>query len=306
MNLMSENKNSTQSILKNLVGNSDILDTLNDGVYIVDHSRRIIYWNPAAEKITGFTSEQVVGKRCMDNILTHITKGGCYICRKGCPLSAVIEDGQKHEIDVYLHHHDGYRIPVHVKGNPIFGSNGKVVACVEVFRGSSPTQTLKDKISQINNTSLLDPTSGLPNRTYLEKMLKIKLGSGKIQGIIHLTLNQPVQLTAEQDIHLLDCMIHVMGQTLAANCNPADTACRFNQTSMMVIVEDTDPAKLQAKADELMHVLCCCTYNHDGKRIPLSITVGTTMTQPGDTLQQLQSRMVHSTSLPHYHDKPAA
>ena len=38
-----------------------ILNNVEDGVYMVDNSRRIQFWNPAAKRITGFAAEEVVG-----------------------------------------------------------------------------------------------------------------------------------------------------------------------------------------------------------------------------------------------------
>ena len=37
-----------------------ILDSLSDGVYFVDQDRCITYWNRGAERISGYTREQVI------------------------------------------------------------------------------------------------------------------------------------------------------------------------------------------------------------------------------------------------------
>jgi PAS domain S-box-containing protein len=34
----------------------ELLDNLHDGVYYMDHHRRITYWNKGAERLTGFLS----------------------------------------------------------------------------------------------------------------------------------------------------------------------------------------------------------------------------------------------------------
>jgi PAS domain S-box-containing protein len=52
-----------------------IFESLNDGLYFVDRDRVITYWNKAAEKISGFTAEEVVGRPCSDNILNHVDSG---------------------------------------------------------------------------------------------------------------------------------------------------------------------------------------------------------------------------------------
>jgi PAS domain S-box-containing protein len=53
-----------------------LLDSLYDAVYIVDRERVILYWNHAAEQITGFSAAEVLGHSCKDGILNHIDENG--------------------------------------------------------------------------------------------------------------------------------------------------------------------------------------------------------------------------------------
>ena len=46
----------------------EILDRLPDGLFTTDHEWRITYFNPAAEKITGFSANDAVGMYCKDNV----------------------------------------------------------------------------------------------------------------------------------------------------------------------------------------------------------------------------------------------
>lgn len=44
-------------------------------------------WSKSAERITGWTAAEVVGRPCFDNILCHIDKDGHLLCGKeDCPL----------------------------------------------------------------------------------------------------------------------------------------------------------------------------------------------------------------------------
>lgn len=43
-----------------------ILDSMSEAVYVIDRGMEILYANPAAEKITGYSSGESVGKRCED------------------------------------------------------------------------------------------------------------------------------------------------------------------------------------------------------------------------------------------------
>ena len=40
------------------------LATIPSGLYVVDKEMRIVYWNPAAERITGFSAQETVGQHC--------------------------------------------------------------------------------------------------------------------------------------------------------------------------------------------------------------------------------------------------
>ena len=48
------------------------LNSLYDGVYVVDTQRIILFWNKAAEQMTGYSAAEVLGKSCKDDILNHI------------------------------------------------------------------------------------------------------------------------------------------------------------------------------------------------------------------------------------------
>ena len=40
-----------------------LLENLYDGVYYVDLDQKISFWNSAAERITGFSAEEVTGRK---------------------------------------------------------------------------------------------------------------------------------------------------------------------------------------------------------------------------------------------------
>jgi PAS domain S-box-containing protein len=89
-----------------------ILGNIHEGVYFVDSERKITFWNKGAERITGYTEGEVVGHFCYDNILKHVNDEGLHLCLGGCPLHQTLSDGQGREALVYLHHKEGYRVPV--------------------------------------------------------------------------------------------------------------------------------------------------------------------------------------------------
>lgn len=119
-----------------------ILDSLNDGLYVCDKERKILYWSKSAERITGWTAAEVVGHHCRDNILVHIDKDGRPLCgEEFCPLHRCMCTDTRSEspLIVFGQTHDGGRLPMAVTVAPIHDAEGQVIGGVETFRDFSTT-----------------------------------------------------------------------------------------------------------------------------------------------------------------------
>jgi len=116
---------------------SELVNTLNnlyDGVYVVDPQRRILFWNKAAEMMTGYSAEEVLGHSCKDDILNHIDENGILLCRSACPIVKAIAFKGTATAKVYPKTKQGRRFPVETHVSTIQDETGEVVAAIEVFR----------------------------------------------------------------------------------------------------------------------------------------------------------------------------
>jgi PAS domain S-box-containing protein len=104
-----------------------IVETLPVGVYVVGLDRRIAYWNKAvAEQITGYLSQEVIGRPCHADLLVHCGARGTPVCASaGCLLTCSLRDGKQTEAVLFARHKDGHRIPVHVRSMPLCDAQGE-------------------------------------------------------------------------------------------------------------------------------------------------------------------------------------
>jgi PAS domain S-box-containing protein len=106
----------------------------------VDRDRRIVYWSPAAERLTGWTEEDIRGKSCAEDILCHVDKDGRSLCGfEHCPLhrAMVTDSGSDVPIIVFAQRKDGRRVPMRVSVAPVHNPAGEVIGGVETFRDVS-------------------------------------------------------------------------------------------------------------------------------------------------------------------------
>jgi PAS domain S-box-containing protein len=135
----------------------DVLDTMGEGVYVVDRERRILYWSKSAERLTGWTREDVSGKACWDNLLCHADKDGHQLCgEEHCPLYRSIITGKPTRTPViaYAQHKQGHRVPFAVSISPLRNPQGEVVAAVESFRDISDSITDLERARHIQRQAL--------------------------------------------------------------------------------------------------------------------------------------------------------
>ncbi len=136
-----------------------IVDSLSEGVYVCDLDRRIIYWSRSAERITGWSAEDVVGIQCFDNVLCHIDKDGHQLCgEEYCPLHRAITTGTKSNASLLLYAQgkDGRRIPMLVSVAPIRNAAGQVIGGVETFQDASTMVHDMERAKAIQQLALTD------------------------------------------------------------------------------------------------------------------------------------------------------
>ena len=128
-----------------------VIESLHDGLYFVNRDRVITYWNKSAERISGFSAEEVVGKSCADNILTHVDGEGKNLCVNGCPMAETISDGIPREANVYLHHRAGHRVPVSVRVSALTDADSNIIGGIELFTDISNQSANELRIKELEN-----------------------------------------------------------------------------------------------------------------------------------------------------------
>ena len=117
-----------------------ILDSINEGVFTVDPQWRITAFNRAAERITGVTRTEAIGKACCD--VFHAS-----ICEKECALRRTFETG-KPVVNATAHiiNQQGRRVPIRISTAILKGDDHQVIGGVETFQDLSLVEQLQKQL----------------------------------------------------------------------------------------------------------------------------------------------------------------
>jgi diguanylate cyclase (GGDEF)-like protein/PAS domain S-box-containing protein len=271
-----------------------LLDRIWDGVYFVDAERRITYWNKGSEAISGFEREQVIGRRCFDNILRHVDQEGKLLCLDGCPLAATIADGKERNMEAFLHHRDGHRVPVTIWAAPISDENGEIVGAVETFRDDTARAEAVERAKQLEEMAFLDSLTGVGNRRFAEFALAERIGEWERYGwpfaLLFIDLDHFKQVNDEYGHAAGDQVLRMVARTLQGVARAHDFVGRWGGEEFVMIVTGVYEEGLAAVAERVRSLVERSGLRTERAEIGITVSIGAVVVDSEDTAETLIRR----------------
>lgn len=270
-----------------------VLDNLYDGIYLLDENRNIIYWNAGAEKHTGFNRSEVINK-CCDNVLKHVDGEGVPLCGDSCPVSQTIQDGRLREVEVYVRHKEGHRVPVSMRIAPIKGSDNQVAVAVEIYNDNSPKYTLHRMVEELKTQALVDPLLELGNRRYIEANIRGRLEElgryGWQFGILFADIDHFKDINDRYGHETGDKVLKMVSKSMSNSLRTFDMVGRWGGEEFVVIVVNVGEEQLYAVANRLRMLVEQSSVTIDEETIRATVSIGAAIALPSDNVETLIRR----------------
>lgn len=272
----------------------EIVEHLFEGVYLVDTKREITSWNKGAQQITGFSTEEVIHKRCYDNILNHIDENGVALCFQGCPLQATMKDGVSREANVYLQHKDGHRVPVIVRAIPMLNEKNEVVGAMEFFSENKNDVILMNKIERYRKEANEDPLTNVPNRRYLEAIIESKLREyhtlGFPFGLAFLDIDNFKKVNDNYGHDIGDEVLILISKTVQSNLRINDYIGRWGGEEFIVVFSNVDQEGILVVTEKLRFLIESSEIRSSTTKLQVTVSVGATVSNEKDTVESIIKR----------------
>jgi diguanylate cyclase (GGDEF)-like protein/PAS domain S-box-containing protein len=272
----------------------EILDHLPIGIYLTDLERKIIFWNKAAEAITGYPANEVVGSFCFENILMHIDEMGNSLCKGFCPLSQTMIDSLSCQWEVFLHHKNGHRVSVNVYAIPLKDENGKIVGAGEIFTYTNPSTNMQSRIRELEKIAMFDQLSSLPNRQHIESELRVRFNEfnryGQSFGVLFLDIDHFKKFNDTWGHDAGDKVIQTVAATLRAASRPFDIFGRWGGEEFVGIILNVDSQNLTMIANRYRRLIEKSSIPLGKMRIGITVSIGATIVRLHDAPESLIKR----------------
>lgn len=269
----------------------DFLENLLDAAYVVDRNLRLVHWNRAAEEVSGFRKEDLLGRHCSDHLLKHVDEEGSESCNgENCPLQAVIDTGQPTDRNAYLLHQAGHRVPVRLKVSPLRNESGDVVGAIQIFRSNAVEHNLLARLETAERMAYFDALTGLPNRRFLEATLESRLAEleryGWGFGVLLLDIDHLKKANDTFGHEVGDQVLQMVARTFKASTRSPDLVGRWGGDEFLALISNVSRQVL-VDVGERLRLLIARSQLRQSPPLGVSLSVGAALATPGITANAL-------------------
>ncbi len=264
-----------------------LLDNMHDGVYFVNRERKITYWNEGAQRLSGYTASEAIGKGCFDNLMGHVDESGQSLCDGACPMRDVMRGGKAMEAEFFLHHKQGHRVPVSVRILPMRNREGSIVGAVQVFSDATAKRNVEKRVTELEHLAYRDALTALPNRRYLE--LKVEQGLeehrrfGRLFGLLLFDVDRFKQVNDSHGHDVGDALLKAVANTLVQGLRTVDIIGRWGGEEFLVLMPDLDALALGDLAERCRVLIAQSSVMKGTSRVAVTASIGATVLSHTDS-----------------------
>lgn len=271
------------------------LDNSNEGIYILDKDRKIIYCNAAAEKITEYLKEELTGKSCTNSIHSHENEKGQRICGVDCPVLKTFNEGKKNEMQSCKRNKSGNKLSMNIRTSPIKDDKGEIIGAIQFFTDNKTANISQEKLNELIKYSFLDTVTGIPNRRYVEKKLIDIIEAVKNHNtevlVVVIEVQNLKELNDKMGAKNVDMFLKNIADIVKCNIQPKDILSRWSGNRLIIVRSETNRGLLNLIINKIkMSCDKVTKTNGDLEFSAETVFVGT-MIHPVDNLESLLSRL---------------
>lgn len=216
----------------------EINTVLGEGVYVLNSERRIVFVNPAAEALLGWSAAELLGQDAHE--LFHYKRpDGTPFPAEECIAHKSLCSGEVHRNhEDYFIRKDGTWVPVAVVTAPIV-REGQVAGSVTAFHDVTERKEAQDRIRHLAHH---DSLTGLPNRRLLTDRMNQSLAQARrfkrSMAVVFIDLDEFKCINDTLGHDVGDGLLKVVATRLKRCVRAGDTVSRTGGDEFVIILSE--------------------------------------------------------------------
>lgn len=264
------------------------LESIGDAVITTDDEGKILYQNPVAERLTGWSNNETRGLPL--HAIFRITSEATGEAVEN-PVQRCLAEGRPARLPeaIKLTRRDGKEFAIDDSAAPIRDRQGNIIGAVLVFHDVTQQRIMA---RQLSHEATHDALTGLVNRPEFERRVMRILSSSRTDrshhALCYLDLDQ-FKVVNDTCGHIAgDALLRQIGGALQQRLRQRDTLARLGGDEFGVLLEHCPLSQAMRIANDLRETVDGFRFIWEGKPFSLSVSIGVVViTDEGDTLSDL-------------------
>jgi diguanylate cyclase (GGDEF)-like protein/PAS domain S-box-containing protein len=276
----------------------NILESLQIGLCVVDLERKVVFWSDGAERITGYSRHEMVGRSCIESLMPHCNPAKNLSGAEVCSLDTAIRNAKPAESDAFLHHKAGQKIPVRIRSVPVRNAHGSIIGVAESFEEQHQAASTDHHEDGLKAPGCVDEVTGIANRAIMQSHLRETLGTftelNVPFGILCVRVEGLTQFRANFSQEAASSLLRAVAQTLEGALWRTDFVGRWSDDQFLVILNGCSEESLRSVRERIRRMVADDEIEWWGEKRSLPVSIGNTCARTGDTAEALVERALRS------------
>jgi len=264
------------------VAREALIETLPDGVLVLDMHRRVVDINPSARRLLGREAGAVLGQSDEQ------------VFANWPDLAARLSGAADMSLEVPLRDTGGRRMEVRV--SPLIDRQGRATGSLVVLRDITVRALAEDALrdahgrllvqlaqietlqADLRDQAIRDPLTGLFNRRFLDDTLERELARAARDGaplsVVMLDVDHFKGINDTHGHKAGDMALAAVGAMLRSKSRLGDFACRYGGEEFVIIMPDTPLTTALLRAEEWRVALLATSVTYKNRTLSMTLSGG--------------------------------
>jgi diguanylate cyclase (GGDEF)-like protein/PAS domain S-box-containing protein len=258
------------------------LDVYPEGLALLDVEERVVFWNRAAEMMTGYSAADLLGRR-IPEVLEPLTLCRDYEMHPGPHNGPQPGRGSL----VHAPHKRGHDVAAIARQVILRDGLGARIGTATVFHPG-------EQLSALPHGETSEGSEVRQSQAELEERLanefEMFVHESVPLGVLWISVDQARELRKTHGARASETMLESVERALANGLRPGEEVGRWGDDEFLVLSHGNSAEVLGAHAQALAGLARTAEFRWWGDRISLTVSIGGAAAEGGETLAQLLER----------------
>lgn len=268
-----------------------IVNSLYDALFFLDRNGKFLFWNNAAQAITGYEKEEILGSVYPNSPLKFGDENGKIPTLEHCPIRLTLNDGNIRKEEMYMSHKAGYRVPCTLKITPLRNVEGVIAGVIVIFVDNFTRVLEYEKMKALAKMALFDTLTGVPNRQYMDMkfgdLVEKRDHTQKEFGAMIIAIDNLKSYTG----NLGSRVLKTIARTIHDNITEQSFMGRWEREFFLILMDPANQSIMSNLASRIKMNIKNAAFKDGDYIVNMSVSIVGTMSLPNESKEALMDRL---------------